>query len=191
MARRSTHAAQHAHAHRQHNCSSAAHGHHAIRTVAGTLQHKLQGVTLATSKDQRVGVTTFRPVLSAPLPPPPPPPPQPQPPPAPPLGSALATPPKALKPPPQRAAPQPSLPLPPPQTPPQTPPLSTAEPAGDIEVTVTLNRTVTLTVTITLTPILPLTLTLSLTITLTLTLTRSRLRAERWPRSSACARYPP
>ena len=187
MARRSTHAAQHAHAHRQHNCSSAAHGHHAIRTVAGTLQHKLPGVTLATSKDQRVGVTTFRPVLSAPLPPPPPPPPQPQPPPAPPLGSALATPPKALKPPPQQAAPQPSLPLPPPQT----PPLSTAEPAGDIEVTVTLNRTVTLTVTITLTPILPLTLTLSLTITLTLTLTRSRLRAERWPRSSACARYPP
>ena len=42
------------------------------RAVAGTLQHKLPGVTLATSKDQRVGVTTFRPVLSAPLPPPPP-----------------------------------------------------------------------------------------------------------------------
>ena len=106
------------------------------RAVAGTLQHKLPGVTLATSKDQRVGVTTFRPVLSAPLPPPPPPPQPPQPPPAPPLGSALATPPKALKPPPQPAAPQPSLP--PPQTPPQTPPLSTAEPAGDIEVTLTL-----------------------------------------------------
>ena len=100
---------------------------------AGTLQHKLPGVTLATSKDQRVGITTFRPVVSAPLPPQPPQP-QPQPQKQPPLGSALATPRKALKPPQQRAAPQPSLPLPPPQT----PPLSTAEPAGDIEVTLTL-----------------------------------------------------